>query len=141
MKPGPAGACLWSRMVGKEEKGSAATGSRRLWLLWGLPWVCQASWGCRTRTLPHHHHRGLPGQAQSIERVSLAFPQLAGSGAPGRRRPQPASSSPYFLGLCSTRSAPSILPGPGRDFRAGPDSSQILVDGLGLQPQTASMGA
>ena len=138
MRPGPVGACLWSRMVGKEEEGSAGTGFRRLWLLWGLAWVCQAPGAVEPGPAPTPC-RGLPGQAQSVERVSLASPQLAGSGAPGRRRPQPASSSPYFLGLCSTRPTPSILP--GRGFRAGPESSPILVGGLGLQPQTAGLGA
>lgn len=38
MRPGPVGACLWGRMVGKEEEGSAATGSG-VWLLWGLAWA------------------------------------------------------------------------------------------------------
>lgn len=29
---------MWGRMVGKEEEGSAATGSG-VWLLWGLAWA------------------------------------------------------------------------------------------------------
>ena len=93
--------------------------------------------GCRTKA-----PLGLPGQAQCAECASLSSPQPARSGAPGRRRAPAYQLLPMYNTSrvpAPPAPAPSVLP--GRAFRAGPESSPILIGGLGFQPWTAGLGA